>query len=650
MLVVPEPAPYPRRVVVGLCLGHGGMSVLINLIAILVVYFYLPPESAGLPDLVTDATFFHVLNAIVLIAAAGRLLDAVTDPLIASGSDRSRHRLGRRIPFMRAGAVPAAVATVALFVPPVGHESGWNIVWLLGVQAVLYVALTAYVTPAFSLVADLGRTPMERLDLATWTSVAWAGGIMVAALTPFLSEVYGWVGLSPIRSWQASVTTVCTVALAAMWAPIRLIDEPSLSRSAPTSVPLRRAVRLVATNPFFRFYLAADFAYFSGLTIVQTGLLYYVTVLLELDETVTAPLLVLMVVVATFLYPAVNRVAKRRSGRQLVVFAFLVSAFDFLGVVFLGLFPMPNWLEAVVLILAFSVPFAVLSVVPQWILSDIAEHAAIRTGQATAATFFAARTFMQKLGQTIGVMAFALLASFGRDVGDDLGIRLSGVAGVVLYLVAALAFRHYDETTLQGELAAGRPTTDRSCSSTPGRAADRRRGTDRVARSYRPTGLRSSPHEQSPDHRRAAAGRGSGDRPLDRAGRPRGRGCGPDGPGLPSGDGLVGGVRSATRRLRERVSGPAAIDARPRRLVARSGHRGQRDRPVPRREPRSAPRGRRRRPARLAPRVARTRREHAEASDPRRHLLRRGLRPARTRQWHPVRDLNPCYRHEKPAS
>ncbi len=448
-----EPAAHPRRVVLGLSLGHGGMSVLINLIAILLVFFYLPPESAGLPPLVTDATFFFVLNAIVMIAAAGRLLDAVTDPLIAVSSDRSTHRLGRRIPFMRAGAIPAAIATILLFVPPVGDVSGWNIVWLLGVQAVLYLALTAYVTPAFSLVADLGRTPAERLDLATWTSVAWAVGIMVAAMTPFISAMYQRAGLEPITAWQGSVITVVAIALACMWAPIRMIDEPSLVRSTPSSVPVRQALRLVTGNRFFRYYLAADFAFFCGLTIIQTGLLYYVTVLLELDETITAPLLLLMVVVAMFLYPVVNRQAKLRSGKQLVIVAFVLSAVDFVGVVFLGRSPLPNWLEAVALILLFAVPFAILSVIPQWILSDIAEHAAVTTGQATAATFFAARTFMQKLGQTIGVMVFALLAAFGRDVGDDLGIRLSGVAGMALYLVAALLFRRYDEATMQGELA-----------------------------------------------------------------------------------------------------------------------------------------------------------------------------------------------------
>ncbi len=429
------------------------MSILINLIAILLVYFYLPPVSAGLPALVTDTTFFFVLNAIVVVAAAGRLLDAITDPLIAVRSDRSSHRLGRRIPFMRAGAVPAAVATILLFVPPVGEVSGWNIVWLLGVQAVLFVALTAYVTPAFSLVADLGRTPSERLDLATWTSVAWAAGIMVAALTPFLSAMYQRVGLEPIRAWQGAVITVVLVALGCMLAPIRMIDEPSLVRSSPSSVPMRTSVRLVAKNDFFRYYLAADFAFFCGLTIIQTGLLYYVTVLLELDETITAPLLLLMVVVATFLYPVVNRMAKQHSGKRMVIVAFVLSSIDFVGVVFLGLSPLPNWLEAVLLILLFAVPFAILSVIPQWILSDIAEHAAVTTGNATAATFFAARTFMQKLGQTVGVMIFALLAAFGRDVGDDLGIRLSGFAGIALYLIAAVLFRRYDETAMQRELA-----------------------------------------------------------------------------------------------------------------------------------------------------------------------------------------------------
>ncbi len=429
------------------------MSILINLIGILLVFFYLPPAEAGLPQLVTDATFLVVLNAVVLIAAAGRLTDAITDPLIAMFSDRSTHPKGRRIPFMNWSAIPAAVATILMFVPPSGNESGSNIVWLLGVQVVLYIALTAYVTPAFSLVADLGKTAEQRLDLATWSSVSWAVGIVFAAMTPGLAALFESFGLETVRAWQGAVVTVCTIAGIAMLVPGRTIDEPRYARSEPTSQPLRKSIGIVMASPFFRYYLAADFAYFCGLMIIQTGLLFYVTVLLELEEIWSSALLLLMVVVAMVLYPIVNKQAKKRSGKQLVVVAFGVSSITFFGVAFLGRYPVPSVVQAIVLIAVFSIPFAILSVLPGWILTDIAEHSARTTGEATAAMFFAARTFMQKISQTVGVILFALLTSFGRDVGDDLGIRLSGLAGVVLYGLAAFLFRGYDEDRLRRELA-----------------------------------------------------------------------------------------------------------------------------------------------------------------------------------------------------
>ncbi len=454
--------PIPRKVIIGLSTGHGGMSILINLLGILLVFFYLPPADVGLPQLVTDATFFVVLNAIVVIAAAGRLTDAITDPLIAMYSDRSGHPLGRRIPFMTWSAVPAAVATMLMFIPPVGSESGWNIIWLLGVQVVLYVALTAYVTPAFSLVADLGRTPAERLDLATWSSVSWAVGIVIAAMTPGISAAFEALGMTTVRAWQAAVVLVCTIAAIAMLVPRFTIDEPRWARSEPSSQPLRQSIATVMSSPFFRFYLAADFAYFCGLMIIQTGLLYYVTVLLELPEIWSSALLLVMVVVSMVLYPIVNRQAKKRSGKRLVIFAFAVSSVTFFGVVFLGRFPAPSVVQAVVLIALFSIPFAILSVLPGWILTDIAEHSARTTGEATAAMFFAARTFMQKISQTVGVILFALLTSFGRDIGDDLGIRLSGLAGVVLYGLAAWLFRNYDEDRLQAELVATDPDPSNS--------------------------------------------------------------------------------------------------------------------------------------------------------------------------------------------
>lgn len=442
----------PRSAVAALALGHGGLSVIVNLLGLMLVFFYLPPDTAGLPQLVTDATFLVVINAVMLLAAIGRMTDAVTDPLIAVMSDRSKHRRGRRIPFMAWGALPAGVAAFALFVPPIQEVSAWNIVWLVAVQAIMYVALTSYATPAFSLVADLGTTAEERLSLATWTAATWAVGIVVAATTPFIAGVFEARGVETLQSWQIAVGVVCAIGVVGMYVPVFGIDEPRWSRSEPASVPFRQIVSIIAANPFFRYYVAADFAYFGGLMIIQTGMLFYVTVLLELDDALAAVLTLLMILVATALYPLVMSIAKKRGGKNMVITAFVLTAIDFGLVIMLGRYPIPNIAEAVIVILIFAIAFAVLSVIPQWILTDIAEHSKYATGTATAASFFAARTFLQKIAQTFGVIIFALLTTFGRDVGDDLGIRLSGVAGVALYVSAALLFRGYNEKQLRSEL------------------------------------------------------------------------------------------------------------------------------------------------------------------------------------------------------
>ena len=429
------------------------MAILINLLGLILVFFYLPPKNADLPQLVSDRTFLYVLNAIVLLAALGRLTDAITDPLIAVWSDKSSHPKGRRLPFMAWGALPAGLATFGLFVPPVSDTSGWNIVWLLGVQALLYVSLTAYATPAFSLVADLGHSAEERLDLATWTSVAWAVGIVIAATTPSIAGLIEDTGLTTLRSWQAAAGVICIVGVLAMYVPVLLINEPRWARSQPAAVPPRQVASIIANNRFFRYYAAAEFAYFGGLMIVQTGMLFYVTVLLELDSGLAAPLTLLMIVVATALYPLVNKTAKRHSGKKMVIAAFTISAIDFAIITFLGKLPLPNLVQAMLVVTIFAFGFAALSILPQWILSDIAEHSTLTMGTATAASFFAARTFLQKISQTFAVIIFALFTAFGRDVGDDLGIRLSGIAGMVLYGLAALLFMNYNEQELKSELA-----------------------------------------------------------------------------------------------------------------------------------------------------------------------------------------------------
>ncbi|MDR9450877.1 MAG: MFS transporter [Acidimicrobiia bacterium] len=445
--------PLPRQI--AYAVGQLGWSTLINVVGLALVYFYLPPDSAGLPPLITTVTFLGVLNALTLIAASGRLLDAITDPLIASWSDRTTNRRGRRIPFLAFGALPAALFLVLMFVPPVQGVSGWNIVWLVVVQALFYVSLTVYVTPFFALLPELGHTPTERLNLSTWISVTYALGIILAAQAPTIADVLqSALNLdSELRSFQLAVGLLAFLALIFMYVPVLAIDEKKYSDGVPTSVPLMAALGETLRNVHFRYYVVADFSYFTGLTIITTGLLYYVTVLLLQEEALVGTLLAITVVVSFLFYPLVNLLAKRIGKKPLVVLSFLVMSTIFLGIFFLGRFPLSDEAQAYALVLLYAIPLAFLGVLPNAVLADIAEHDAQRSGERKEGMFFAARTLMQKFGQTFGVLIFAMLTTFGKDPGDDLGIRLSGMVGFVLTFVAGLVFTRYDERKVLDELA-----------------------------------------------------------------------------------------------------------------------------------------------------------------------------------------------------
>jgi len=125
----------------------------------------------------------------------------------------------------------------------------------------------------------------------------------------------------------------------------------------------------------------------------------------------------------------------------------------FLAVYFLGKFPLDNQLQAYLVVITYAVPLSFLSVLPNAILADIAEHDALRTGERKEGMFFAARTLMQKFGQTFGILIFATLTSFGKDIGDDLGIRVSGLVGFGLCLLAGVVFTRYNEKRLLDETA-----------------------------------------------------------------------------------------------------------------------------------------------------------------------------------------------------
>ena len=91
------------------------------------IYFYQPSKESGIPNLIPQGRIvLGILTIIGLIKAIGHIIDAVTDPLIAACSDKSRHPDGRRIPLMKKTAIPFGLCALLMFFVPLGKVSGLN--------------------------------------------------------------------------------------------------------------------------------------------------------------------------------------------------------------------------------------------------------------------------------------------------------------------------------------------------------------------------------------------------------------------------------------------------------------------------------------------------------------------------------------------
>jgi len=148
--------------------GMMGWSIMINLISVILVYLYIPPSTSGLPMLISQVAIFGVFNLISIITASGRFVDAITDPIIAQLSDRSKHKDGRRIPFMRVAILPSLVFCFFVFYPLRQTQSSINVIWLVCMLIGFYVSTTTYIIPYNALLPELAPDSKSKVRLCIW--------------------------------------------------------------------------------------------------------------------------------------------------------------------------------------------------------------------------------------------------------------------------------------------------------------------------------------------------------------------------------------------------------------------------------------------------------------------------------------------------
>lgn len=431
-------------------LGQFGWSLLIGLISSWLVWYFIPPEVSGLEIRIPQGAILGGLTIIGIITALGRVVDAITDPWIATLSDRLDHPKGRRIPFMRWGAIPAALFCWLSFVSPVPGESLWNAAFLTLMLLGFYLAYTMYVTPYFALLSEFGHSPSEKLDLSTYISLTWFLGLAAASQAPLIwGALEGSMGKT--TAVHLTLALLAFIGLVFMLIPAFALDEKRYSAGRPSKDSAWQSLKTTFRNRDFRIFVTSDFVYWFSLTVFQTGIVYFVTVLLLEPEQTAGLILPIAGVVSFVLYPVVNLIAKRAGKKRLLLLGFLFFAIAFVytglaGEVLAGL-GISTTIQAFLIAFLMGPPLALFGILPNAIVADLAELDGRETGNYREAVYFGARTFVQKLGQGLGLLVFSSFLYLGKDVGDDLGIRVAAFLSAVLMLVSGLVFLRFRERT-----------------------------------------------------------------------------------------------------------------------------------------------------------------------------------------------------------
>lgn len=410
----------------GYALGAFGTGVFSTVPTVLLLYFCtetlkMPPALAGV------AVFVPKVWALVW------------DPAVGVWSDRTRTPIGRRRPFLLAGAVLVSLAFLALFAWPYAQGAG-----AFAAVGLIYFALanaySLFAVPYVSIPAEISADPAERERVTAWRiGFAMVGVLIGAGLAPVLVQAGGG-GRRGYLFMAVIVAAICGAGmLSAFFAtPSRTGAEEG------GSAALREALPALFGNAPFLKLIAAYVLQLTGIGMVSAIAPYWIVDVAGRSEGQVGLALGLLLLVTILSTPLWARLIRRIGARA----AIAVSAFAYglATLLFLLLPPHPPTLATYALYALIGVPFAGIQVGPFALAAHLIHEASARSGARREGLFTGLWTAGEKLGLALGpgVAGFGLtLVGFrsgaaAQAPGTLHGLNLLMAAGPTVFLWISL--------------------------------------------------------------------------------------------------------------------------------------------------------------------------------------------------------------------
>lgn len=379
--------------------------------------------------------------AMGVIFLLSRVWDAVSDPLAGYLSDRTRTRLGRRRPWLIAGAVPVGAVFYMMWAPP--ELSPDALVGWMGAAVILfYTGMTIFNMPHDSLAAELTDSYQERNRIF---------GIRRAFVGIGMMLVFGavmWLSRSDaprsdaraIAAAGAVVTALCMLATG-IW-----IRERADYQGRGARKPFR-AFAEVLRNPHARLLLAVFFLQQIGVGTITFMAAYYAQYVLG-DARALASIIGSLFVTALVSIPLWVALGRRYDKKPLIAIAMCIVGGALFSMGFLG----EGDMVGVMVVAAIAgVATGGLDTLFPSLQADVVDFDELRTDERKEGVYFAAWHFAAKTALGIsGMLCGLALAATGYEAGarqpDDviftIRLLMSGVP-LITYGAGIALFRRF---------------------------------------------------------------------------------------------------------------------------------------------------------------------------------------------------------------
>lgn len=317
------PGRLPWTLKLGYGVGSVGTGVFSTVPGLLLLYYMT--EALGVPaDLAGLGIFIP------------KMWDVVTDPVMGMVSDRTRHRWGRRRPWLLAGALTLPPSFALIFAVPGALSGTAAFVWVTACYALAATAFTLFSVPYVSMPAEMTDDSRETTSLVSWRIALVTVGILVSgAVAPMLVKAGGG-GREGYRLMGAVVGTV--ILLGTLGA---FLGTRSARHTPPTAAPggladLGREVAAAVRNRPFTILLAAFFVQLVAVGCLLATVPFYARYALGGGEQTVTLLFVSLVLPAVLAMPPWVTVAARIGNSAAFFASILLFAVGCLALFALG--------------------------------------------------------------------------------------------------------------------------------------------------------------------------------------------------------------------------------------------------------------------------------------------------------------------------